>query len=60
VTRPAKLGSPVDKFRIAHQTKLGEILRYHKAAEGKLGAEIHPAARKQSFTQEGREDDDRE
>lgn len=46
-------------FLIAQQEKISKILRQHKDAERKLGAEIHPAARTQSLTQEGRADDER-
>lgn len=35
-----------------------KLLKQHMDAEKTLGAEIHPAARKQSFTSEGRADDD--
>ena len=46
-------------YRIARQEILGNLLRRHKNAEASLGVEIHPAARKQSFTEDGREDDER-
>jgi hypothetical protein len=39
--------------------RLNEVVEQHVNAERRLGVEIHPAARKQSFSQEGREDDDR-
>jgi hypothetical protein len=40
------------------QDELMAILKEHMAAERVLGAEIHPAARKQSFTEDGLADDD--
>jgi hypothetical protein len=47
------------KFCIAQDDKLVEIMQRHKDAEKILEAEIYPAARKQSFTEEGRDDDER-
>ena len=39
--------------------ELRALLKDHAKVEKHLGREIHPAARKQIFTQEGRDDDDR-
>lgn len=47
------------KFRIAQDDELVETVQQHRDAEKRLGAEIYPAARKQSFTEEGRDDDER-
>jgi hypothetical protein len=49
----------VTDFQTDQQDELSDLLKQHKDAETKIGAEIHPAARKQSFTPEGLEDDDR-
>jgi hypothetical protein len=41
------------------QDEIKQLLDSHNDAEKTLGADIHPAARKQSFTPEGIADDDR-
>lgn len=46
-------------FEASIQEEVKQILDSHRDAEKALGAEIHPAARKQSFTPEGIADDDR-
>jgi hypothetical protein len=51
--------SQANETLVAKHDYLVTLLRKHKQAEVTLGAEIHPAARKQSFTEEGREDDKR-
>jgi hypothetical protein len=45
-------------FEASVQDELQQVLDSHSDAEERLGAEIHPAARKQSFTPEGIADDD--
>ena len=45
-------------FEASVQDELQHALDSHSDAEKRLGAEIHPAARKQSFTPEGIADDD--
>lgn len=42
----------------AQQAQINELLETHLDAERRLGAEIHPAARNQNFTLEGKADDD--
>jgi hypothetical protein len=42
----------------AQQAQINELLETHLDAERRLGAEIHPAARSQNFTSEGKADDD--
>jgi hypothetical protein len=42
----------------AQQAQVNELLETHMNAEKRLGAEIHPAARSQNFTLEGKADDD--
>lgn len=41
-----------------NQDELAQILEHHRDAERRVGKKIHPAARKQSFTKEGKADDD--
>jgi hypothetical protein len=43
---------------VVNQDELSQILERHVDAEKITGKEIQPAARKQSFTQEGMKDDD--
>lgn len=45
-------------FEASVQDELQHVLDSHRDAEKRLGAEIHPAARKQNFTPEGIADDD--
>jgi hypothetical protein len=45
-------------YLAVEQEELNEILARHIEQEKQAGREIHPAARKQSFTEEGTEDDD--
>ena len=40
------------------QEEFNALLRCHRDMENQRGTEIHPAARKQGFTDEGKEDDD--
>jgi len=40
------------------QTERNELLRMHLDSEKRAGAEIHPAARSQNFSMEGKADDD--
>lgn len=43
---------------VATQEDINKLLGEHLEAEMNLGAEIHPAAREQSFSPEGKADDD--
>lgn len=43
---------------VVDQEEIGQILKDHTKAEKKAGTEIHPAARSQHFTLEGKADDD--
>jgi hypothetical protein len=43
---------------IANQEEINQVLKAHVDAEENAGAEIHPAARLQNFTLEGKADDD--
>lgn len=43
---------------VVNQQELSEILKRHNDQERRAGREIHPAARKQNFTEEGMADDD--
>ncbi len=43
---------------VAHQGEINTLLARHLEAERDVGAEIHPAAREQSFSREGKADDD--
>lgn len=43
---------------VANQEALNRLLGVHMDAEKQAGGEIHPAAREQSFSREGKADDD--
>lgn len=43
---------------VVDQEEISQILKDHTKAENKAGMEIHPAARSQHFTLEGKADDD--
>jgi hypothetical protein len=45
-------------FVTVHQAQIDKHLETHLDAERKMGVEIHPAARNQNFTLEGKADDD--
>ena len=45
-------------FHVPKQGEINKLLREHLDLEKELGAVIHPAARDQSFSQEGKADDD--
>ena len=50
----------LNHLAVVKQEGLLELLQTHKDAENVLRAEIFPAAQKQSFTEYGRDDDNRE
>jgi hypothetical protein len=43
---------------VPQHAKINELLEAHYDAESRAGAEIHPAARSQNFSLEGKADDD--
>ncbi|KAL3417216.1 cytochrome P450 oxidoreductase [Phlyctema vagabunda] len=55
--RQQELLAGEDGFARAPQDEFSRLLKAHLKTERQLGAEIQPAARKQSFTQDGRADD---
>ena len=50
--------SSIADYQAVRQVELSGILERHIAAEKIAGKEIHPASRKQNFSQEGMADDE--